>query len=417
MPSGLTASPLAAAELSGSGITSGNVDALVQRTQAGASLTSGVSSWTQYMSSAPGSASAPARVRERFDAEELRSIAARYDIGKIKAIHEFRRGSSRAPKVIIQTDRAKFLLKRRALAMLGAGGVARVHLCHAVQAILAARKFPLPPLIPTRDEWITALESEGYLYELFALVEGGPYDAGLDGASDAGMLLAGFHALLVGRERELERQAPLSRASYHRARGLHASLDTILQRLGEPVRPAVDALRARADDAAARVDSLGLAQWPAQVAHGDWHPGNMLFRRSRAVAVIDYDTVRLLPRIIDAANGALQFSLSFGTPASEQGGSPTPSDPAARWSRGLDEARFKRFFRGYEAVRDSVLSRAEIRAVPWLMIEALVVEAAAPIAATGRFAHLDGAPILRVVASKVDWLAANADRLVALIGE
>ena len=38
----------------------------------------------------------------------------------------------------------------------------------------------------------------------------------------------------------------------------------------------------------------------------------MLYRDNHVVAVIDYDSARQLPRIIDIANGALQFSIVGG---------------------------------------------------------------------------------------------------------
>src|SRR5262245_8225146 len=68
----------------------------------------------------PGSAleaspsSAPARpARAAFEAGELAIVCSRYDIGVIEAVKEFRRGSGRAPKVVLKTDRGRYLLKRR----------------------------------------------------------------------------------------------------------------------------------------------------------------------------------------------------------------------------------------------------------------------------------------------------------------
>ena len=77
-----------------------------------------------------------------------------------------------------------------------------------------------------------------------------------------------------------------------------------------------------------------------------------------------------------------------------------------------DESRYKRFFRGYDEVM--LLSEAELRAVPWLMIEALVAEAVFPIAATGNFGKLEGLAFLQMVQRKVEWMQQSADRLVEL---
>jgi hypothetical protein len=53
--------------------------------------------------------------------------------------------------------------------------------------------------------------------------------------------------------------------------------------------------------------------------------------------------------------------------------------------------------------------------MPWLMIEALIVEAVAPIAATGMFAGYPGEDFLRMVRRKVEWMARDASRLADLI--
>ena len=152
--------------------------------------------------------------------------------------------------------------------------------------------------------------------------------------------------------------------------------------------------------AADTVESLGLDHWPRQIVHADWHPGNMLFRDNRVVAVIDYDSARMQPRIIDAANGALQFSIIGG------------DDDIATWPEYIDESRYKRFLRGYDEVM--LLSEAEMRTIPWLMIEALIAEAVFPIAATGSFGKLEGLAFLHMVQRKIHWMQRSADKLIEI---
>jgi Ser/Thr protein kinase RdoA (MazF antagonist) len=150
--------------------------------------------------------------------------------------------------------------------------------------------------------------------------------------------------------------------------------------------------------AADKVKEMGIDTWPKQIVHADWHPGNMLFRENQVVAVIDYDSARLQPRVLDIGNGALQFSITGG------------DDDVSKWADNVDEARFKRFLRGYDEVM--LLSQAEIRTLPLLMIEALVAEAVFPIAATGSFGRVEGMPFLQMAQRKVVWLQKNYDRLV-----
>jgi len=119
------------------------------------------------------------------------------------------------------------------------------------------------------------------------------------------------------------------------------------------------------------------------------------------VAVIDYDAARLQQRVIDLANGALQFSILGGG-----------EDPV-KWPDYLDESRYKRFIRGYDEV--DVVSVAELEAIPWLRIEALVAESVLPIAATGSFGRLEGYSFLQMIERKVRWMQANIAQLVQAI--
>jgi homoserine kinase type II len=62
-----------------------------------------------------------------------------------------------------------------------------------------------------------------------------------------------------------------------------------------------------------------------------------------------------------------------------------------------------------------VLSKAELRAIPWLMIEALIAESAIPIAATGSFARMEGFSFLLMIERKVRWLQAHAEQLATIL--
>ena len=77
------------------------------------------------------------------------------------------------------------------------------------------------------------------------------------------------------------------------------------------------------------------------------------------------------------------------------------------------KSRFKRFLRGYDEVM--LLSQAEIRAIPWLMVEALIAEAVFPIAATGQFGKLEGLAFLQMVQKKIIWMQRSAQRMVELV--
>jgi Ser/Thr protein kinase RdoA (MazF antagonist) len=348
--------------------------------------------------------------RSRFAADELAIVLSHFDIGIITAIQEFPRGSRKAPKLILRTDDGQmYLLKRRAR---GKNDAYKVAFCHAIQLHLAERQFPLPHLIGTRKDNNSMLKWGEGIYELFEYIKGTTYDQSLEATHDSGKILSLFHKLL----RDFKSPYEPPQGSYHAARSVDASMQQVPQTLAkldptglatqrDEIGHLVQFLHSSYRDASKRAEDAGLSDWPRQIVHSDWHPGNMLFRGPRVVAVIDYDAARIQQRILDAANGALQFSILGG------------GDDPSKWPDHIDLSRYKRFLRGYDSVPDGVLSRAELSVVPWLMIEALIAEAVIPIAATGSFARMEGVGFMLMVRRKVRWLQKHAEDLVAAVDE
>lgn len=340
---------------------------------------------------------APGPESASFDTAELATVLSRYDIGVIQSIHRFRRGAESSPKVLIRSARGDFILKRRAPERVD---TARVAFSHRVQTHLADRRFPLPRLIRSRPDGHTLIALDDRLYEMFEYIHGEKYDQSGQMTDAAGRALATLHLALA----DFSPGDDAPTATYHDAEGVRANLEALKGQLDAADHGVIEELRGLYADAASRVEERGLAQWPTQVIHGDWHAGNMLFRNGAVVGVIDYDTVRVAPRIIDVANGALQFSLQRGP------GSPTDAES---WPAPPDEDRLRRFCRGYDGVPGCIISTAELHAMPWLMIEALIAEATGPVATTGRFGGIDGGAFLRMVASKSAWIRENAEPLAA----
>ncbi|MBV8780904.1 MAG: phosphotransferase [Phycisphaerae bacterium] len=339
--------------------------------------------------------------RERFATDELAIVLSHFDIGVLESITEYPRGSRKAPKLLVASDHGKYLLKRRAR---GKDDPFKVAFCHALQLHLANKQFPLPHLIGTKRDNNSMLQWRGAVYELFEYIPGQSYPQTLEATFDSGRILGLYHKLLENFQSQWQ---PPS-GSYHMAPSVQTGMRSILQMLTNSAsRPAdaaaattVEFLMQSYHEAAEACEACGIDSWPRQIVHADWHPGNMLFRDNHVVAVIDYDSARLLPRVIDIANGALQFSILGG------------DEDVARWPDYLDESRFKRFLRGYDEAM--LLSEGEIRTIPWLMIEALIAEAIFPIAATGNFGRMEGIAFLQMVQRKVGWMKRSSQRLIDL---
>ncbi|MDD4888856.1 MAG: phosphotransferase [Phycisphaerae bacterium] len=338
--------------------------------------------------------------RDLYGTSELAIVLSNYDLGVIKRIHPFNRGSRKAPKAVLETDTGRYLLKRRAR---GKDDPYKVALAHTLQLFLVSRQFPLPHLIGTRRENNSMLQLFDYLYEVFEYISGQPYEGNLDATFDAGRVLGLYHKLL------LDFQSPYVPAtgSYHDSAQVKHALSVVPKQIdkgqvdGEEAGELLGFISQSYSQAAQAAKAAGMDEWPMQIVHADWHPGNMLFLNNRVVAVIDYDSTRIQQRVTDLANGALQFSILGG------------ADDPANWPDYLDETRFKRFVRGYEAA--TPISEGEIVAIPHLMIEALIAEAVLPVAATGSFGRIKGYLFLNTIARKVKWIQSHADQLMEAI--
>ena len=348
----------------------------------------------------------------QITAGELARVCAHYDLGDVVSARKLKRGSGSSPKVILDSTTGKYLLKRRAP---GRDDPSTVAIAHQVQLFLAERGFPTARLVGTRRGNNSMLQLDGRVYELFSFVEGRAFNRTAADAEQAGRALARLHELLRGLTPTWQPTV----GAYHAAVGVLQRLSSIPDVLAEThVRETTRALRRLYREAAAAADRY-TSDWRGdQLIHADWHPGNMVFRTQEAVdaegrpigiagevlAVLDFDSVRLAPPVVDFANAALQFSILRGVRTSRSDNE-YPGDE-------IDFTRFKAFCRGYHGYLRQPLRRGELEALPWLMVEALVTEAAVTIAATGSFGPLDGWEMLRLVLRKGGWIQEHAATMI-----
>jgi len=338
--------------------------------------------------------------RASFDTGELALCLSHYDLGVIESITELGRGSDRNLKVGIVSERGKFLLKRRSLERSGQD---RVRFAHRVQHELLRSRFPVAPIIPTRDGTRTFVQCQDHLYELFRFIPGRTFSRTADESREGGKTLARFHAATEQFEDSLA--MPDFGADYHDSTSVRSGLGAIGATLsshdsfsGDEAELAslVQSLMQAYDDAAEAVNKLGFRVWPQRLIHADWHPGNILFRDGKVVAVVDYDALRFSRAVVDVSTGALQFSILAG------------KDPVD-WPEHLDVDRYRAFLQGY--VSERLLVDGERSAIPHVMCEALIAECVVPIAATGSMGRWSGFRMLQMVSRKVRWMRNNVEAM------
>lgn len=333
-----------------------------------------------------------------FAWNELPLVLSHFDLGVLKRIESFRRGSRQAPKAVIVSDQGAFLVKRREHTP---ELQQRMTVAHKVQKLLLQHRYPAPPLMGTRRSGSTMVVRKQWIYEVFHFVVGDPYDRSAEEAYVAGRALGLMQVILRPVPTSIELPSGSFHASPLLPKAMSRAGDMLVRQLG--VADAAGAIGMLQEvgrklaQASRAADDLGIGAGAPQVTHGDWHPGNLIFNKQRQIiGVIDYDTLRLQHPLLDAANGALQFSAIGG------------ADPT-RWTEHLDLARYQAFMQGYAQETD--LGAAELQAVPWLMVEALGMEVLLPLAARGAFGGIRGDTMLGVVRRQMDWLINNAQKL------
>jgi Ser/Thr protein kinase RdoA (MazF antagonist) len=237
-----------------------------------------------------------------------------------------------------------------------------------------------------------------HLFELFRWVEGQRCSGSEAAVANAGAQLAHLHRLAP----------PAADFSAIPAGGFHDAepVRRHLEQLGQSAAPrcatawqsACARLLESYHRAGLRVDRQGFAAWPLCINHGDWHPGNLLFREAALAAVLDFDALQVAPAAADAANGLLQFSLVAGDPRPEY------------WPAHCEHRRLIHFWDGY--CRISQLPRESVAVIPDLMVETLIAETVLPVAATGIFDQPHGLDFLLMIRRKVEWLEAHRSLLI-----
>ena len=342
-------------------------------------------------------------IAEEIDGQDLAIVLSRFSIGDIEKIIDYRKGSRRAAKMIVITSKGQFLLKRRAC---GRDGRIQVDFAHAVQRRLAEHRFPVAGLIETIDGE-TLVEHEGRIYELFTFIQGKRFDKSNPAAAESGRVLAHFHDILREFPNEIE-----TKHSFHLKLSFVSKIGEVVSQLKkhephehlEGIETTVGFLQSQYENAFAKVESVDFSALPTSIVHSDWHPGNMLYKDGEIIAVIDFDSLKVSPRVSDIANGALQFSMRMGD-----------AENVDSWPDSFRGHTIQSLVQSYDQFTKLPLMASERSIMPFLMIEALIVESIIPILKTGSFGRVRGSSFIRMVERKLRWLEPRAQRVIDVI--
>ncbi len=346
-----------------------------------------------------------------FKNEELESVLKQYQLSQVESTSYLRIGNPRAPKKLIKTRNGDFLLKRRPR---GKDDIYHVGFSHSIQIHLEEKGFPVPGIVRTKKE-DSSVHYERHVYELFHFIEGSRFDLSNSQTAAAGKALGEFHKAIV----DFQLKWDTLKATYHDSIPVRKYLKSIPQtvkkknsessihELREILKstPAIEEITSRLlehyNHSAVLVNQLGYDEWPVQIIHSDYHPGNMLFREDQVAAVFDFDSVKIAPSVCDVGNGILQFSITAGSP-----------DPA-QWPDHIDAGRMAAFTQGYQQVLYIEPDMKE--ALPDLTIETMIAESVLPIAATGLFGKHTGNAFLYMILRKCDWIKKHKKMLIEKI--
>ena len=341
---------------------------------------------------------------EEIDGQDLAIVLSRYDIGSIERITDYRKGSRRAAKMLVGSSKGKYLLKRRAL---GHDIRNQVEFAHEVQKLLEENRFPVAGLVRSLDG-DTFVEHDNRIYELFRFINGKRFDKSNPAAAESGRILAHFHDIL----RDFPYEPSVKKKSFHQGEQFFSIISEVSQVLKkhesiEELDGMVDTiafLREQYEVAYQKVESACFTSMPTGIVHGDWHPGNTLYKNGEIIAVIDFDSLRISPRITDIANGALQFSMRMGN-----------AEDVEDWPDTFRGHTIQAMVQAYDQFTTLPILASERAIFPSLMIEALIVESIIPIHKTGNFGRVRGSVFLRMVERKLNWLVPRMDRVINVI--
>ena len=337
--------------------------------------------------------------RQQLTQHEIDQVLGNYELGSVRSINELAAGSTYSPKVIVETVRGKLLLKRRARGLDLPPMVASSH-----EIILGCLKRGLcvPPLLATKAN-NSMVQFEDHVYELFVFIDGIGFDRSParneQHCSQAGALLAETHASLASIFSEPMKFAPPTEPV-----AIDCSRAPLLDLFSATINHAVS-------DRCKKILGYGdeLARANASkptLIHGDWHPGNMIYRDLEIVSACDFDNTRIGSCAREIAQAMVHFSMI----------PPTQGQNAANCTPEPQRQALRAFWTGYQTYAQDHSVCMDARICIGLMPAAMLDEALAMLAAQQQRAwNAHSAAMLLAVCRKACWMDEHQSELISLL--
>lgn len=324
--------------------------------------------------------------RQQLSQREIDAVIRHYRVGKINDIRELPEGSFYSPKAILETERGTLLLKRRAR---GLDMPALVCFGHEVLLGCLEHGLCVPPLLATEDDRNSMVQHEDHVYELFVFIEGQRFDANRPAhARQLGEMLRETHLAMDRIEPRFEPAMESDVIDLGRLSTLKANTQNLPDGLVEGCERVM-----RYGDELTQANAH-----PPAIVHGDWHPGNMIYRDDTLVAICDFDNTRLGSRERELAQALVHASLI----------APTPGQTAAQTPPQPSRARLEAFWNGFRTRG----GEANARTIAGLMPAVMIDEALASVGASMNEQHL---PLLTSVWRKASWLDEHLQQIIDLL--
>jgi len=237
------------------------------------------------------------------DEDEWVAVLSHYDLGALRGIEAG--GGTAAPKVWVQAERGRYLLRQRRPAS-SIPDVVRFD--HGVIQALAAAGLPCVPPERTRsgETWVQRGDAA---YELFRYVPDLERfrQGNLAQISAAGETLARFHRTT----RDLQPPGAKPWPPEHEIGAMYRTLaETLPGAPGTPIMRAAGAeMLASAERLRRRFAEIDVPSLPHVIIHGDYTPANILFRGDAVGGIFDMDWVSRQARLIDIGEALIFFAF------------------------------------------------------------------------------------------------------------